>query len=152
MKPLLLGMNNPYSDDPKYDLFPYPENSAGYRLYALLGDDVRRGEYLAAFDRLNLLHAREWSAKAARKAAAQLLPSLNGRFVVVLGREVRCALGLDPAEPLALRRYCPASGPVFSWLAFPHPSGRNRWWNEPGNRDRAAAVLRTVFDGDLPGM
>ena len=34
------------------------------------------------------------------------------------------------------------------WLIFPHPSGVNRWWNDPKNRRRARAALRQ-FAGEL---
>lgn len=144
MRPLLLGMNNPLSDDPEFDLYPYPEGCTGWRLWQLLPEGTTRHQYLAAFDRRNLLRARAWDARAARAAAAELLPRLEGRFVVVLGTQVRAALGLLPAEPLEVRVQR-VSGDVFdfdlTWLAFPHPSGRNRWFNDPANRRAAAAAL-----------
>ena len=138
MKPLLLGMNNPLSDDPEYDIYPYPEGSAGWRLWKMLPEGTTRAQYLDMFDRRNLLRAREWAVPAARTAAAFLLPELAGRTVVVLGAQVRAALGLPRTEPLVWRR----SGPFkFDWIAVPHPSGRNLWYNEPGRRDEVGAML-----------
>jgi hypothetical protein len=32
-------------------------------------------------------------------------------------------------------------------MTIPHPSGRNRWWNDRGNRTLAAGVLRTFWLG-----
>jgi hypothetical protein len=29
-----------------------------------------------------------------------------------------------------------------SFLLFPHPSGRSRWWNEPTNQHDAGMALR----------
>lgn len=142
MKPLLLGMNNPLSDEPQFDLFPYPEGSAGWRLWKMLPGDVRRAQYLRMFDRRNLLRAREWSPVEARAAAEELLPELKKRpVVVVLGSEVRAALGFRPAEPLS--RHVERG---VRWIAFPHPSGRNRWFNDEANRRRAGEVLASLVE------
>jgi hypothetical protein len=139
MKPLLLGMNNPISDDPEYDLYPYPERSAGWRLWKMLPGEISRRQYLEMFDRRNLLRSRSWSQPAAREAAKVLLPELKGRLVVVLGSEVRAALGLPLSEPLVFRR---TTSPVqYDWVPVPHPSGRNLWYNQPGNREQVGAML-----------
>lgn len=143
-KVLLLGMNNPISDDPKFDLYPYPEGSTGYRLWKMLPDGTTRSEYLSAFERRNLLRARQWDALAARDAARAARPTLEGRVVVVLGTEVRKALELAPAEPLS----CNDAG-GFRWVAVPHPSGRNRWFNEPANFERSRRVLAVLFWASL---
>lgn len=141
-KPILLGMNNPLSDDPDFDLFPYPEGSAGYRLWKLLPEGTPRIRYLEAFERRNLLRAREWSQPAARAAAALLRPQLVGRCVVLLGTEVRAAMGLEPMAPLGTRLECAEDGRVqYKWVAMPHPSGRNLWYNNPSNRDAARQLL-----------
>jgi hypothetical protein len=155
MKPLLLGMNNPLSDDPEYDLYPYPEGSTGWRLWKMLPEGTTRRQYLDAFDRANLLHARGWDARAARAAARLLMPSLAGRFVVVLGTEVRAALGLPLAEPLSICRTVGMGimGAIeydLEWLAFPHPSGRNRWFNQAENRAAAVRVLTDLALGGAP--
>lgn len=139
MKPLLLGMNNPISDDPEFDLYPYPEGSAGWRLWKMLPGGVSRREYLAMFDRRNLLRARKWDQVKAREAACALRPELKGRLVVILGSQVRAALGLPLSEPLVFRR---AVTPVqYDWVPVPHPSGRNLWYNAPGNREQVGAML-----------
>lgn len=148
MRPLLLGMNNPLSDDPEFDLYPYPEGSAGHRLWKLLGEGISRSRYLAAFDRRNILRAREWNAADARAAAATLLPDLVGRTVVVLGTQARSALGLPKVAPLIEQS---ASVPGKScmgrmtWVALPHPSGRNLWYNSPENRARAGGLLMDLM-------
>ena len=150
MRPLLLGMCNPLSDDPEFDLYPYPEGSAGWRLWKMMPQGTRRGQYLDMFERRNLLRARAWDQTKAREAARALLPELGGRLVVVLGTQVRAALGLPLAEPLAVTetRVLAVDGrraPItFSWLAFPHPSGRNRWFNQPENMARARDLLQSL--------
>ena len=144
MKPLLLGMNNPLSDDPEYDIYPYPEGSTGWRLWKMLPEGTTRAQYLDMFDRRNLLRAREWHSAEARRAAELLLPDLAGRAVVVLGTQVRAALDLPQTEPLVWRRCLPYE---FNWIAVPHPSGRNCWYNEPGRRDQVGAMLRALAEG-----
>lgn len=154
VRPLLLGMNNPLSDDPKYDLYPYPEGSAGYRLWKMIPGDVWRRDYLGSFDRRNLLRAREWSQREAREASRALMPELHGRLVLVLGTQVRAALGLLPAEPLARMlaevdcgqaRSVDAPRIKFEWIAIPHPSGRNLWYNDPANVRAVGELLVSLM-------
>lgn len=146
-KIMLLGMNNPLSDDPAFDLYPYPEGSTGYRLWKMLPEGTTRAQYIAAFDRMNLLRARRWDAAAAREAGEVLLPSLAGRVVVVFGTEVRKALGFRQAEPLSFHE-----DDQLRWVAFPHPSGLNRWFNDPDNYARACSLfeqLRRASEGGI---
>lgn len=148
MKVLLLGMNNPISDDPECDLYPYPEGCSGWRLWKMLSDGTTRRQYLDAFDRLNLLRARQWSPIEARRAACALRPSLSGRVVVVLGTEVRAALGLPKVPPLSAHREPIQVGGIeydMRWIAFPHPSGRNRWLNDPDNLFQARQLFQTIY-------
>lgn len=155
MKPLLLGMCNTLSDDPEYDLYPYPEGSAGWRLWKMLPEGTARKQYLDAFDRRNLLRVREWNSRAAKRAGRVLLPELRGRLVVVLGMEVRVSLGLEQAAPLDVRQsYVDSCGFVFEivWVAFPHPSGHNRWFNEPNNYEAARLLFARIFSGDLVNL
>lgn len=153
MKPLILGMNNPLSDDPEFDLYPYPEGSAGHRLWKLLPEGTTRNQYMAAFDRRNLLHARKWDAREARHAAQDLLPELVGRLVVLLGTEVRSALGLPAVVPLSMHESLlrpdasPGTQIMLRWVALPHPSGRNLWYNNEDNRLRAGDLLDRIMRG-----
>ena len=144
-KSLLLGMNNPLSDDPEFDLYPYPEGSAGWRLWKMLPEGTTRRQYLDMFDRRNLLRAREWDQRAARAAAQELLPELGGRAVIVLGTQVRAALGLPKAEPLTWyeMRIPPVGQKAtgFFYAALPHPSGRNMWYNKMANREAVGKFL-----------
>ena len=147
-RPVLLGMNNPLSDDPAFDLYPYPEGSAGWRLWKMLPEGTSRTDYLRSFERRNLLHSREWSVTSARRAAVEVLPSLVGRRVVILGTEVRAALGLPKVAPLSTGVLDWGEASVY-WMALPHPSGRNIWYNEPGNRERVGQVLNQLRRGEV---
>src|SRR6266576_4990037 len=96
-------MNNPLSSDPRHALFPHPPGCTGYRLWKLLQrrrPDVTRAQYLAAFERMNILSSRAWDRPAAREGAERMRALLRhgyqGRTVLVLGSEPRDMLGLRP--------------------------------------------------------
>ncbi len=100
--------------------------------------------YVAAFGRLNLLERHPGSAgkgslfplEEAREAVEEVAPALEGRFVVLLGGRVASAFrfGLPYFEVGRWRG--------SSCLAVPHPSGVNRWWNEPANVARFRSVMK----------
>lgn len=110
---------------------PALSGRSGARLRKLLScaDDV---EFRAQFDVFNILP--KWPGKAGKgdrfpmataKAIAKRV-RFRAERVLVLGKAAE-AFGVDvwfqwsPAEPTT--RIC----------AVPHPSGVNRWWNEPNN-------------------
>lgn len=148
MKPLLIGMNNPYGTDPSHALYPAPRNSAGHRLYDMVreGLGITRARYLESFDRVNLVYG-EWDRRAARISASELLPDLAGRQVALLGREVQIAFGWIGRSPLEEWSEIVALVPRLhaTFHAVPHPSGVNQWYNAPGNRQRVVDLLRRLY-------
>ena len=123
---------------------------AGRRLAALCGLDL--DAYLARFQRVNLLPVFPGKAgkgdrfplPPAREAARALLPTLEGRRVVLLGGRVAAAFGLHRAPLLV---WMPIQG---TWVAVaPHPSGVSRWWNDPRNVRRAQRFWR-AFAAQAP--
>lgn len=140
-RPILLAMNNPYSDDPRHALYPHPVGSAGHRLWQMLRarvPTVTRHSYIRDFDRRNLVQARQWSALAARQAADSLVASVQGRVVLVLGSDVRNILGLEP------QLVHPIEDRGVTWRQLPHPSGRNLWYNSAENREVAGMLLEEL--------
>lgn len=138
MRVHFVGMNNPYGADPRHALYPWPPTSAGGRLYGMVSEAIgwTRGQYVDGIDRLNLVEG-PWSAASARDRASELLDELWGRRVVMLGGAV--------AEAFRLRAH-----PILQWrdgwfAVLPHPSGRNRWYNEASNRAAAVAFLRETL-------
>lgn len=159
-KPVLVGMNNPYGTGPKYALYPWPEKSAGGRLYDMLAEAYerrfgcdfpgkRRG-YVNGFDRYNVLSAQKWSAAEARKAGIAVRYLLGGRRVVILGRQTAKALDL-PANPwFSKHRAVSYPGTEFDYWTIPHPSGMCREYNDPATRARAGDLLHALLQGWEP--
>ena len=151
-KILLVGESNPYGADPEYALYPLPEHASGGRLQRILG--LTMGEYLRRHDRENLC-VGPWSTPAARLAANAILNeridergiAKDGYGLVLCGRKVTDAfrhpdgLEVEMFECL-LFRGVPAA-------ILPHPSARNRIWNDPTNIEKARACyaqLRRFID------
>ena len=137
-------MNNPLSVDPRYALYPAPSGCAGWWLRKMSG--LSRTDYLRTFDRRNLLPGQQWDKAEARRVGHYVLQTLAGRTVVLLGKEVPRAMGLDDeVGPLFWQheQALDLNLPVH-WLMMPHPSGRNRHWTQPGAREEAGAIMREL--------
>ena len=149
MKPLLVGQAPSRLSDPLEPL----SGASGRRLALLCGMGV--GEFLDAFDRVNLLD--RWPGRdgkgdhfplaAARLAASRMARSLRGRRVVLVGARVASAFSLE-AEPF---RVADALGATVS--VSPHPSGINHFWNDAANVRRARRFWRRLAQeaGRRPG-
>lgn len=167
----LVGVLNPYGDDPDMALVNYPPNCSGHRLWRILG--VEDDRYLA-FRRCNLCTER-WSRPLATAAAyrvyAEIPDPTPGRpapLVVLLGCDVADAFrGVASAGRLRRGRLASldlwetgrdAAGRA-SWLCLPHPSGMNRAWNggrgdpsmwEPGGTVHRARRLLSQLAPHVP--
>ena len=146
-RPILLGMADPHSDDPRHALAPDPPGCSGWRLWKMLYEarGVEKDEYLVRFDRRNLCGGRSWDADAAVIRGRELAATLagSGRTVVALGQRVWWALGF---------KRVPAPKPASSvhsngcrWIYLPHPSGMNVWYNDALNRWTAGALLAELL-------
>ncbi len=79
-----------------------------------------------------------------------LLPKLRGRTVVLLGQNVAGAFG---AKGAAYMNWYEMRNPqnmtevvIAKCVVIPHPSGVNRHYNRPSNRDTVAKFLRGLAD------
>lgn len=145
-RPVLIGMNNPVSSDPKHALFPAPEGCTGHRLYEMLRGrlpDVTRKSYLDRFDRRNVVAGKVWNAASAREGAAALEREFwgSGRTIVLLGLDTVKAFG----HPRSLIH--PAIIGGATWRQIPHPSGRNLWYNDATNLALVACLLEDLYNG-----
>lgn len=145
MKPVLIGMNNPLSSMDGHQLYPHPDGCTGHRIYEMLRErlpDVRRGQYLTAFDRRNLVTGQSFSKVLAKQEADRMYAEFWGtkRTVVLLGEEVRRAFG----HPRLLVEPQMIGG--CTWRQIPHPSGRNLWFNDPAHRKLVGLLLEELYE------
>lgn len=155
MRPLIIGQAPGRDTKAEFPMYPLPKGRAGDRLMKLMGLDMR--DYLKLFDRMNLIEwfpgasvdGDKFPMRVARVAATGARPLLAGRTVIMVGRGVSSAFGLDKQEflewaEMPVRRRCIVS--KAPWKArvavVPHPSGRSRWYNEGENRELAEKFLR----------
>jgi len=140
MKTLLVGEDNPYGSDPRYALYPKPEYSAGGRLCELIMK-MSVKQYIGTFDRVNLCSGK-WSMPEARAKAKELWETRGlDQNYVLLGSKVCKAFDMTftPFEILWRDGASVGGGAI---VTLPHPSGRNRMWNEPGSLERAHRTLQ----------
>lgn len=138
-------MNNPLSSRPDHVLYPLPHGCTGNRLWQMLHAETgaRMRDYLATFERRNLVVGK-WDAQLARQGAVELLAQMGtDRRVVLLGAEVRRAFGHAKQAPAMV--YAASAGDSNSYYQIPHPSGRNLWYNDLGNRAVVARLLAELY-------
>jgi hypothetical protein len=123
----------------------------GRRLAGLM--DIDHGEMLERFDRLNLLE--EWPGRDGRGSAFPLLLAMSRALelrdgpwdaYLLLGKRVAAAFGFR--SDVRYLAWYGMDGKRFAVL--PHPSGVNRWFNEPANRALARRFLRSVVRQSQP--
>lgn len=122
------------------------DGRCGSILAALGGVDV--AEFLRLFARANVLDAwpgpgaskgSQFPMAEARVGAAKLAKKfVGGRLVILLGHRTAAAFGVRDGY-LAKRRVDGADVVVL-----PHPSGINRWYNDPANVARARRFMRAA--------
>lgn len=140
-KVIIVGQAPSRSSDPAEPL----SGRSGAKLADLCG--IALPDFLARFERLNLLDAFPGKAGKgdvyvgvgeARVIAENVLAASAGRSVVVLGAVNAAAFRLTaPAF-----RFQRVGGASVAWC--PHPSGVNRWWNDPANAARARRFWRRL--------
>lgn len=149
MKPLIIGQAPARGNDDK----PAFHGKSGARLAQLAGVGTTGEDLLYHFDTVNLLprwpgkvgKGDVFDMKVAKLYAGELIHVLKQeqpRIILLMGRKVRKAMGINGHwEYLEL---------IEAWghkvYIFPHPSGVNRWWNDPLNYIRASMFLTMVAE------
>ena len=149
MRPVVLGLNNPYSADPKDALGVKPEGSAGNRLWLMVKDAANRAgrdfteeDYLEGFDRRNLMNAHFYNHDIAVKRRSKVLHELQRKVVVTCGTGVLRALGLRHTG-FHLEAQ---AGVGFIYYVIPHPSGLTREYNSQETRQRVGDLMLRLLD------
>lgn len=149
MKPVVLGLNNPHSADPKDALGVNPVGSAGHRLWLMVkesanksGRDFTEEDYLEGFDRRNLMNAHFYNHDIAVKRRSKVLHELRRKIVVMCGTGVLRALGLKHTG-FHLEAQ---AGVGFIYYVIPHPSGLTREYNNQETRQRVGDLMLRLLD------
>lgn len=150
---IVIGESPGPKGEARLPLFPHPAKSAGYRLARMTG--LARAGYLEHFRRLNLIPSHrgpDWPVAAARDAADNLAGGgfLGGYHVLLLGAKVWRAFGGTTKDFSYCRwyqRYGRLWSPGFHVAVIPHPSGRNRLYNDGHIKQQVVAFLRALAEG-----
>lgn len=134
---------------------PWIHTRSGQRLAAMLG--VPTSELLSVVDGANILDRPPVDRggfapgyRPAVEAGERLLVAHANRRIVACGRAVAWALGCRHRPALLTSHLCRlVDGSERTIALLPHPSGANRWWNDPLRRDQATRWLRSVVHGRL---
>lgn len=155
---MLVGLDNPKSDDPRMALHPIPENATGGRLVKLIRmrePEYKPGRYLLDFYRVNLYPTGHAPTRGVgfraqdRSMAAHVMTVLDivsVGHVILLGRRVTEAFDevigdhLDYLKSAVVEHH---GSPITFW-SLPHPSGRNYWYNDDANVNAASKLLNYV--------
>lgn len=149
MSLLVIGEAPPSNTHPRHSpMYPLPANSAGGRLCAMSGLGVRG--WIRATTRINLAqNFEDYSATRYRAYFDRLeTGGVLGVFdhCLLVGTRVRDAAGPKtewPVGEIRPRRAVQGRASNVAWI--PHPSGRNRWYNEQANKELVEALLRRLL-------
>ena len=149
MKPLIIGQAPARGND---DKLPFA-GASGARLASLAGVGESGDDLPEHFELRNLISkypGKTGSGKgdafdlaAAKLQAGVIMEEIYGsdrRWVLLMGKSVARAFGMGNREYLK-----PYAWSMHLFVIFPHPSGVNRWWNNPYNVEQAAGVLQAVL-------
>ena len=162
MKTILIGIAPARLGEEGQPLSALASQSTGRKISDMLG--VSPTDYMMRFDRINVcpfpqtstIVPKEWTAAAENLAGS----ILRNRRVILLGSNVVECFGI-PRRLYEYLEWCerPISRSVgvagfragrmtlpFSWAVLPHPSGRNRWYNDAENAERARLFLRAEME------
>lgn len=148
MKPLMIG-----EAPSKNEHVPQPlSGRVGRRMAECCG--MTLASFLGHFERTNLLKVRqdtkekgfEFDAAAGSNAAHEMAdPAFSSfalhddRVVLLLGHRVATAFGA--ANVYFMEQHVGTRAKVY---VLPHPSGVNRWWNEPANLNTMREFMGVV--------
>jgi hypothetical protein len=153
VRTLLVGLDNPHASNPRSELAPGTAilGDSGQRLCEMMLDALPGYEaeyYRNDFDRVNLYPSRlAANGKGATKmdrAMAQwcAMYAVAGEYenVVLLGNRVKVAFA-DLVDLSDDEQVVELGGREIKFYVVPHPSGRNRYYNDESNRIAVGELL-----------
>jgi hypothetical protein len=119
----------------------------GHKIAKLAG--IEYEQYLERTDRMNLFDewtgkdgkGDAWDARQAKQRADDLIPYVEGRKVLFIGKQVAKAFGF---KDLPWMKWTEAER-ISEVAVIPHLSGIVTWWNELDNRKAAGVFLKEMF-------
>lgn len=110
-------------------------------------------DYLLRFDRVNVQREPgRWNSKAAVERARYIVRYAYKRPIILCGRRVIDAFFPDKKVLFLTDLVIEVGKKGFNeeparshCLCLPHPSGRNRWWNEASNKTQVGPMLRSFL-------
>lgn len=148
MRPLIVGEAPSRLGDPSKPI----TGKCGAKLAEFAG--LTGPEFRRVFARMNLLQrwpgsagkGTRWDAAEARRLATEARRSrfVGRRTVLLLGWRVAAAFEVR-VEGYFVQACCGGA----TAIVVPHPSGVNRWYNEPANRKRMVRFMRRVARGSV---
>lgn len=151
-RPMIVGLFNPYSDDPWDALAPRPRNSSGGRLFAMLKsvDPDLAKNYMILFDRYNLINritdVRRTELLRAN-AAGILTQARPGGTIVLLGEDVRLAFCRALGQVIHKVFLHPQSIDGIRFRVIPHTSGKSIIYNHEINKRLVGMMLADLCRG-----
>lgn len=154
MNPVIIGIAPGREGWEGQPLSAIDPRSTGRRIAEMAGLDWAL--YMRVFDRINIcpfshpgtINPKEWTSSAENLAGS----ILQGRRVIMLGPNVAESFGLrradyefcvwNEAQDPGFPGYRVGLPLPFHWAVIPHPSGRNFWYNDPGNKAMVEKFLK----------
>ncbi|MEO5351131.1 MAG: hypothetical protein H7836_16035 [Magnetococcus sp. YQC-3] len=167
---ILLGAAPSRDSDPTNPLVPgRNKRGTGGSLLRLLQMDV--DSFCVAFERHYLIPIHpgrnrggdNFPVRLVREGVERMGRIIAGRTVVLVGKKVACAFGVDHLPPFEWVQSTGASAGASTWASVgasmawvPNPCGINTWWNDPENKRAGETFLvalgRRAFDLSLRRM
>lgn len=132
VRPVLVGLANPYSADPLDALSVDPPRGTGARLWRMSG--LTLDEYTYGFAKVNVDDRITFSA---------FLESVTGgTTAAVFGREAARALRLPTNVPFFAKSVRTGGS---TWYLLPHPGGLCRVYNDADARAKLRVIMNRLF-------
>jgi len=160
MRTVIIGIAPARPGEEGQPLSAIAARSTGRKIANMIG--ATPSQYMKAFDRVNVCPTAQRGTvdpKLYHAHAENLTGSLlRRRRVILLGQNVAECFGISREmysylswkdsrvyETYGLCGWKIGRLPPFVWAVMPHPSGRNRWYNDPFNAESARQFIFNEF-------